>query len=93
MTRACFGMAVLSVAQAVADPLAGQLLAYAKAKRHRLYPAFRLVLVVGMRRGEVAGALWAELSWATGRLDIGTQLVQMGWKVAESDPKTASPDA
>lgn len=46
-----------------------------------------------MRRGEVAGLQWTDVDLDAGRLEVRTELIQMGYKVAEDRPKTEASDA
>lgn len=55
-----------------------------------LYALFHLLCFQGLRRGEACGARKIDIDWAAETLTIATQLVQDGWDVAESIPKTDS---
>lgn len=44
----------------------------------RLYAAFLLLIVYGMRRGEVLGLRWCDINWDTNQLHITQQLQQVG---------------
>lgn len=63
------------------------------AERHRLYAAYHLIAFTGLRRGETCGAGWPDLGLETAVLAVRTQLVQLGWKVQEEQPKTDASDA
>jgi integrase len=56
----------------------------------RLYPLFHLLCFLGLRRGEVCGLRPMDIDWEQGTLSISTQLVQVGWNIAENAPKTDS---
>lgn len=60
---------------------------------HRLYGLFHLIAFRGLRRGEACGARVMDLDVKAKTLTIAKQLVQDGWKVEESDPKTDSSNA
>lgn len=60
---------------------------------HRLYGLFHLIAFRGLRRGEACGARVVDLDVKARTLTIAKQLVQDGWKVEESDPKTDSSNA
>jgi integrase len=54
----------------------------------RLYPIYHLIAYRGLRRGEAVGAARRELSLKDGTLRITQALVQVGWELQVSDPKT-----
>lgn len=60
---------------------------------HRLYGLFHLIAFRGLRRGEACGARVVDLDVKARTLTIAKQLVQDGWNVEESDPKTDSSSA
>lgn len=64
-----------------------------RAALHRLYAAFHLIALTGLRRGEACGARWVDLELNARQLAIRTQLIQLGWKVEEGEPKTEASDA
>jgi integrase len=55
-----------------------------------LYALFHLLCFQGLRRGEACGARKIDIDWSAETLTVATQLVQNGWDVAESIPKTDS---
>ncbi|WP_433546817.1 site-specific integrase [Streptomyces sp. CA-294286] len=61
-----------------------------RAAKHRLYALYHLITFRGLRRGEGCGQQWADTDLSAGLLTVATQLVQRGWKVEESAPKTDS---
>ncbi|MFF4386194.1 site-specific integrase [Streptomyces sp. NPDC001552] len=69
---------------------AGAFLDFLADFRHRLLPLFHLITFRGLRRGEACGVRWSDYNTGTGELTVATQLVQDGWEVVESAPKTDS---
>ncbi|MEU2992951.1 tyrosine-type recombinase/integrase [Streptomyces griseoincarnatus] len=69
---------------------AGQFLDYLAETKHRLLPLFHLITFRGLRRGEACGVRWADYSAPSRTMTVATQLVQDGWEVIESLPKTDS---
>ncbi len=61
-----------------------------RAAKHRLYAMFHLIAFRSLRRGEACGQQWTDTDLRAGLLTVATQLVQRGWKVEESAPKTDS---
>ncbi|MEU9111182.1 tyrosine-type recombinase/integrase [Streptomyces sp. NPDC048483] len=56
----------------------------------RLYAMWHLIAFRGLRRGEACGQPWSETNLDTHSLTVSSQLVQDGWDVETSDPKTDS---
>lgn len=54
----------------------------------RLYALWHLVAHRGLRRGEVAGLRWDDVDLDGATLTVCRQLVQLGWEVVESVPKS-----
>ncbi|GAA2232452.1 hypothetical protein GCM10010430_11240 [Kitasatospora cystarginea] len=54
----------------------------------RLYAMWHVIAFRGLRRGEACGQPWSETNLDNGSLTVTAQLVQDGWEVEESDPKT-----
>ncbi|MFG2756770.1 tyrosine-type recombinase/integrase [Streptomyces wuyuanensis] len=61
-----------------------------RAAEHRLYALYHLIAFRGLRRGEACGQQWTDTDLGAGLLTVATQLVQRGWRVEESAPKTDS---
>lgn len=66
--------------------LTGQFLDHALGDE--LYALFHLVALRGLRRGEACGLPWTNVDLANAALTVDTQLVQYGWDVVTSDPKS-----
>ncbi|RIS58099.1 tyrosine-type recombinase/integrase [Mycobacteroides abscessus] len=47
-------------------------------ERHPLYPAFLLLVIYGLRRGEVLGLRWTDINWDTNQIHLQQQLQQIG---------------
>ncbi|BER92723.1 tyrosine-type recombinase/integrase [Atrimonas thermophila] len=58
------------------------------AKKHRLYPAFLLLLVTGLRRGELLGLKWEDVDFEKGAITIKRNLVYVNSKTFFQEPKT-----
>lgn len=56
----------------------------------RLYAMWHLIAFRGLRRGEACGQPWSEANLDTHSLTVSSQLVQDGWGVEPSEPKTDS---
>ncbi|MFJ2186408.1 tyrosine-type recombinase/integrase [Kitasatospora sp. NPDC087861] len=54
----------------------------------RLYAMWHVIAFRGLRRGEACGQPWSETNLDNSSLTVTAQLVQDGWEVQESDPKT-----
>jgi integrase len=61
--------------------------------KHRLYGAYHLMAFAALRRGETCGLAWTDVDLDNRALAVRTQLVQLGWKVEEGEPKTDASDA
>jgi Phage integrase family len=59
----------------------------------RLYALWHLITFRGLRRGEACGLRWADTDLDRGVISIQAQLVQIGWTVRESTPKSEASDA
>lgn len=60
------------------------------ARPHRLYPAFVLLLVYGMRRGEVLGLRWCDVDFADGQIRVRQQLQRVGSALQQGPVKTSA---
>lgn len=58
------------------------------AQSDRLYALWHLVAHRGLRRGEACGVEWQDIDLGTGMLTVCRQLVQDGWDVVETKPKS-----
>jgi len=58
------------------------------AHNDRLYALWHLVAHRGLRRGEVCAVEWQDVDLDSGTLVVCRQLVQLGWDVIESAPKS-----
>lgn len=58
------------------------------AHHDRLYALWHVVAHRGLRRGEACGLAWEDVDLSAGLTAIRRQLVQNGWEVIESRPKS-----
>jgi len=58
------------------------------ARLHPLYPAFLLLLLCGLRRGEVLGLRWRDIDFETAEIHIRQQLQRVGRALVQSEVKT-----
>ncbi|HLI38850.1 MAG TPA: tyrosine-type recombinase/integrase [Streptosporangiaceae bacterium] len=58
-----------------------------------LYAAFVLILVLGLRRGEVLGLTWELINLETGELYVGEQVQRVGHRLVRRQVKTESSEA
>lgn len=58
------------------------------AKRDPLYPAFYLLIVYGLRRGEVLGLRWQDIDWDNKQVHVRQQLQQIRNELQIGDIKT-----
>lgn len=59
-----------------------------RARDHRYHALYAAIAYLGLRRGEALAIRWHNIDFATGEITIEAQLVQLGWEVAETTPKT-----
>jgi integrase len=59
----------------------------------RLYAAYVLILVLGLRKGEVLGLTWERVNFDDGELYIGEQLQRVGRKLLHRETKTLGSQA
>lgn len=55
---------------------------------HRLFPAFRLAVTTGMRRGEVGGLRWTDIDFDERRLSVRRSATCAGYRVHVTTSKT-----
>ncbi|MBW4703676.1 site-specific integrase [Micromonospora sp. RL09-050-HVF-A] len=65
----------------------------ARADRDPLYAAYVLILVLGLRKGEVLGLTGDAVDLAAGELSIGWQLQRVGGQLLHRETKTHTSDA
>ena len=58
-------------------------------RAHRLYAAYHLIALRGLRRGEAAGLRWCDLDLDAGVATINQQLQQYDGRIVVGPPKTA----
>ncbi|MFE2866445.1 tyrosine recombinase XerC [Embleya sp. NPDC059259] len=59
-----------------------------RAAGHRLYSMWHLIAHRGLRRGEACGLPWVDVDFDERELDVSTQLVELGWAIEQSAPKS-----
>lgn len=62
----------------------------AAAKSHRWYPAYAMLLLYGMRRGEVLGLRWCDIDFSHGQIHIRQQLQRIGKTLEQGPVKTSA---
>jgi integrase len=62
----------------------------ATAKPHRWYPAYAMLLLYGMRRGEVLGLRWCDVDFTRDQVRIRQQLQRVGKTLEQGPVKTAA---
>ena len=72
---------------------AQQFLASAREADDSLYAAFVLILVLGLRRGEVLGLAWELVDLDQAELFVGEQLQRVSHKILRRETKTEASDA
>jgi integrase len=65
----------------------------ARADDDPFYAAYVLVLVLGLRKGEVLGLVWDDLDLDAGELTVGLQLQRVGGQLLHRETKTEGSDA
>jgi integrase len=63
-----------------------------QARKHRLYLLYRMIALLGLRRGEACGLPITEVDLAAKKIGITTELLAIGWDVEEDDPKSQDSD-
>ena len=61
-----------------------------RAARHEQYALFLLLAFTGMRRGEAVGLRWVDVDSEAKVVHVARQVVQNGWEVEETEPKSES---
>ena len=65
----------------------------ARSEGDRFYAAYVLVLVLGLRKGEVLGMCWDDVDLDAGNLDIGLNLQRVGGRLLHRETKTEGSDS
>jgi integrase len=65
----------------------------ARAADDPFYAAYVLVLVLGLRKGEVLGLVWDDLDLDAGELSVGLQLQRVGGQLLHRETKTEGSEA
>jgi integrase len=65
----------------------------ARADNDRFYAAFVLVLVLGLRKGEVLGLAWDDIDLTKAELAIGWQLQRVGRRLIRRETKTEASES
>jgi integrase len=79
--------------QAWSSDEARRFLESARDDRDPLYAAYALVLVLGLRKGEVLGLTWSDVDLRAGELTIGLQLQRVRRRLLHRETKTEASDA
>lgn len=72
---------------------ASRFLASARAEHDPLYGAYVLILVLGLRKGEVLGLPWSDVMFDRGEVLIQKQLQRVGRRLLHSEVKTDASEA
>lgn len=72
---------------------ARQYLESARSEHDPLYAVYVLILVLGLRKGEVLGLTWDDIDLDAGELSIGRQLQRVSRQLLHRETKTATSDA
>jgi integrase len=59
----------------------------------RLYAMLCLISHCGLRRGEACGLRWEDVDFEAAAIMISNQIVQVGWKTIEAEPKSDASQA
>lgn len=65
----------------------------ARSRQYALYPAYVLILVMGLRKGEVLGLQWSNVDMDEGELTISHQLQRVRRQLLHRETKTEASDA
>ncbi|MCX4742791.1 tyrosine-type recombinase/integrase [Streptomyces antibioticus] len=58
-------------------------------RSHRLYPAFLMLLLYGLRKGEVLGLRWQDIDFNSSKIHLRQQLQRVGREILQGPLKTA----
>jgi integrase len=72
---------------------ARQFLESARSDQDPLYAVYMLILVLGLRKGEVLGLTWDDIDLDAAELSIGRQLQRVSRQLLHRETKTATSDA
>lgn len=78
--------------QAWSSEEARRFLESARADDDPLYAVYTLILVLGLRKGEVLGLLWDDIDLDPGELSLGLQLRRVDRRLLHRETKTATSD-
>lgn len=78
--------------QAWSSEEARRFLESARADDDTLYAAYALILVLGLRKGEVLGLVWDDVDLDAGELTMGLQLQRVGRQLLHRETKTETSD-
>jgi integrase len=67
---------------------AGRFLDHAYAAKSPFADLYELYMLTGMRRGEGCGLSWPHVDFDAAELLVGKARIQVGWEVADMDPKS-----
>ncbi|GLZ04828.1 hypothetical protein Acsp03_22940 [Actinomadura sp. NBRC 104412] len=97
MDTMCVVLGVLAVMQRKVKSWsvdeARKFLESARKRRDPLYAAYVLILVLGLRRGEMLGLRWEDVDLDKGELTVGWQLQRINGRLLHRETKTESSDA
>ncbi len=62
----------------------------ATARRHRLFPAFAVLLATGLTRGELVGLRWGDIDLDAGTISVHRIVTMINGARTESEPKAAA---
>ena len=65
----------------------------ARADKDPMYAAWVLILVLGLRRGELLGMAWEDIDDSAGELNVAWQLQRIGGQLIRRETKTEESDA
>ncbi|MFN3006666.1 tyrosine-type recombinase/integrase [Mycolicibacterium wolinskyi] len=62
----------------------------AQARNDALFPAYLLLMILGLRRGEMLGLRWSDVDWDRNEIHIRQQLQQIGGQLQVGPVKTSA---